>query len=501
MRQPQKPNIFLIGIDSLRPDNLGYFGFEKVTPHLDEFLNQSTVFAEAFTPLARTFPSWISILSGQYPKSTGVRFNLATLEKINLSNTLPNILQARGYETIFATDETRFSNIDQRFGFDAVLTPPMGFNDFFVGTMNDFPFANLLVNTAIGKLLFPYSYANRPVYAMYDPNSFLKLLQPTLTKQRTKPLFFAVHFCLPHFPYSWNANNMQEKTARNYQSAVQRVDQQVHDFLVMLQQNNLLEHSIVVLLSDHGEAMELSGDRATDPTLFIPGQDNKAGHIPRFYPASFDFETVNRSAGHGTDVLGLSQYHTVLAFRCYGLKKNNIAVIPGLVSLMDIKPTLLDMLQFNEATNDGLSLKQFILGTQTQVARQADFFIESDFSPEAVRSVHPETRRLLFEGIDFFQINPITTRLSVKNSMAHMIITSKQYADIYQDWILALYPQNKATMTPVLVNLRTGSWTNDLRTVFATHSPAQHMLKALKDFYGNEITQVENTALSMPCMS
>jgi hypothetical protein len=71
--------------------------------------------------------------------------------------------------------------------------------------------------------------------------------------------------------------------------------------------------------------------------------------------------------------------------------------------------------------------------------------------------------------------------------MGQLIISSKQYADIYGSWILALYPQGPHTMMPILVNLVTGQWTNDLRTPFALKSPASHMLQALKTFYGDEI--------------
>ena len=121
-----------------------------------------------------------------------------------------------------------------------------------------------------------------------------------------------------------------------------------------------------------------------------------------------------------------------------------------------------------------------------------DFFIESDFSPEAVRSIHPETRKVLFEGIDFFEINPLTTRLTVRKSMASLILSSKQYADFYGEWVLALYPQNKKTMMPILVNLETGQWTNDLRLSFAKKAPVTHMINALKNFYGSDITSIKN---------
>ena len=482
-----KPNIILIGVDSLRPDFLGFFGYETITPHIDRFLEKSTVFSESLTPLARTYPAWVSILTGKYPKEDGVRFNLAGQIHFDLKQTLPNLLREDGYKTIYATDETRFSNIDQNFGFDKIVTPPIGFNDFFIGSLNDFPLSNLLVNTFIGKYLFPYSYGNRAVFITYNPNSFLTLLKPTLEEQRTKPIFLAVHFCLPHFPYVWAGYPFSRHSRHNYQAAIHRADLQVYNLLQMLKQNNLLAHSIVVLLSDHGESIELPGDRITDPELYIP----KHHSIPHFYPPSADSEKVNQSAGHGTDVLGLSQYHNLLAFRFFGVPHQQINIIPGHVSLLDIKPTLLTILKLPDNNPSGKSLVQAISGKKLQLTSAQDFFVESDFSPASVRTVHPETRKVLFEGIDFFQINPITTQLTVKPSMVNLILSSKQYADYYKNWVLALYPQNKKMMTPILVNLQTGAWTDDLKTPLAQQAPVNHMLHALQQFYGRDITIIK----------
>jgi hypothetical protein len=96
----------------------------------------------------------------------------------------------------------------------------------------------------------------------------------------------------------------------------------------------------------------------------------------------------------------------------------------------------------------------------------------------------------MLAGIDLFQIDPISTRLTVKNKMGTMIIRSKQYADIYGEWMLALYPQNKDVRMPILINLASGLWTNDLHSAFAQQSPAAEMLVALKTFYGEEISSI-----------
>jgi len=483
-----RPNIIIIGIDALRPDFLGYFGGTKRTPHLDSFFDKATVFSESITPLARTFPAWMSILTGEYPKKDNARFDLQTEIHYDLHQTLPSILQQHGYETIFSTDETRFSNIDQAFGFDQIITPPIGFNDFLLGTLNDFPISNLLVNSLVGRYLFPYSYGNRPVFTTYNPNSFLHLLKDNLPSVRKKPVLLITHFCLAHFPYLWAEQPGYRLSIYNYQAAVRRVDQQVHDYLMLLKENKWLEHSIVIILSDHGEAIELRGDRVTDADFFISGKTNVKKVIPSFYPSAVDHEQVNQSAGHGTDILSMTQYHTVLAFRFFGIQGQVPSVVSGRVSLLDIKPTLLQMLKINfPISPGGKSLIDYFSGQKTSVPSQEDFFTESDFSPQAVRSVHPETRKVLFEGINFFDINPVTTRLGIKKSMANLIISSKQFADFKGPWILALYPQNNKSMVPILVNLDTGFWTNDLNTDFAKHSPVNHMLIALKKFFGKDI--------------
>ena len=490
----ERPNIILIGIDSLRPDFLSFFGRKNPTPFLDSFLKQATVFNDAITPLARTYPSWMGILTGDYPRTIKIRFNLASQTNVNFKNTLPAILRRNGYDTLYATDETRFSNIDQQVGFNRLVTPPIGLNDFLLGSFNDFPFSNLIVNTRLGKWLFPYSYANRPAFVTYDPNSFLDLLQPALQTSRVKPLFLATHFCLPHYPYMWADSATDEKITyiQRYEQSIQRVDQQIQAFFQLLQQSGLLKHAIVVVLSDHGEALELSGDRITEKAMFVSKDKNVA--VPRFYPPMIDTEEVNQSAGHGTDVLGLSQYRSLLAFKLYGAASPSQAkTISDVVSLLDIKATILDLLHLanlSKQRNDSESLAQLITGKQTHLSTHQPIFLESDYSPEALRTVYPETRQVMLEGVHLFKIDPVTTRLVIKDDMGQMIIHSKQYAVIDGDWILALYPQENNQIMPILVNLKTGAWTNDLSSPLARQGRANLLLQSLKLFYKEEIRRI-----------
>lgn len=482
-----KPNVFIIGVDSLRPDFLGYFGADQATPFFDQFLNQATVFTEAVTPIARTFPAWASILTGEYPRQNGIRSNLMKINHTDLSQTLPRLFQQNGYKTIFATDETRFSNINQHFGFDEIIAPPTGIDDFVIGSFNDFPFSNLIVNTAFGHWLFPHSYGNRPVFATYDPSSFIQLLTGSLHQTQQQPLFMTVHFCLPHLPYLYAAIDGTNMTPyERYQASVIRVDQQVREFVQLLQQSHLLDKAIVVLLSDHGEALELHGDRVTEAANFNAG--GKQQSYTRFYPPSLDDEAVDQSAGHGTDVLGLTQYHSVLAIKLFGMGQQHVGDVTGLAPLNNIKSSLLALAGLTNDHAPSADLAQAVRGKTSQLPVQ-HFFIESDFSPSAIRSVYPQIHEALLEGLTLYEIDPHTAQLTLRDDMEQKIIRSKQYADIYGDWMLALYPQQYHRYDAILINLQTGQWTNNLQSKFAANTPAKQMLTELKHFYGEEIAQ------------
>ena len=108
-------------------------------------------------------PSWVSILTGRAPTVTGARFNLAEGSRRRGQPHDRRRLEASGYHTVYSTDEVRFANIDESYGFDQAVTPRIGASDFMIGTYNELPLASLVINTRVGKWLFPFSYANRGV--------------------------------------------------------------------------------------------------------------------------------------------------------------------------------------------------------------------------------------------------------------------------------------------------------------------------------------------------
>lgn len=95
---PDRPNIVLISIDTLRYDYLGTTGApEGISPALDRLGRQGVVFSNAFSTTSWTLPSHISLLTGQYPASHGVINDDRTL--LEEKETLAEFLSGLGYRT------------------------------------------------------------------------------------------------------------------------------------------------------------------------------------------------------------------------------------------------------------------------------------------------------------------------------------------------------------------------------------------------------------------
>jgi arylsulfatase A-like enzyme len=113
---PSPANLVLLTIDTLRPDHLACYGYERVTsPRIDALAERGVLLANAFAPRGSTWPSLTSLHTGKYPATHGVRNNGETLSEAHV--TLAQHLRARGYRT--AAFLSNFRQAPNR-GFDVV---------------------------------------------------------------------------------------------------------------------------------------------------------------------------------------------------------------------------------------------------------------------------------------------------------------------------------------------------------------------------------------------
>ena len=95
---PQRPDILLITIDTLRADSLEPYGApDTLTPNIARLAGEGVVYEAATTPMPLTRPAHASILTGLYPDQHGVLTNRQILPEEEL--TLAEILLNAGYQT------------------------------------------------------------------------------------------------------------------------------------------------------------------------------------------------------------------------------------------------------------------------------------------------------------------------------------------------------------------------------------------------------------------
>jgi hypothetical protein len=428
----EQPHVILIGVDALRPDALHDKDGRDVMPAVNEFLAHSTVFSDTITPLARTFPAWVSIVSGKHPHTTGAVNNLLTRELIDEGDTLPKLLARAGYRTVYATDEVRFSNLDETYGFHELITPPMGASDFLISFFADTPLANLLVNTAAGAVLFPHTYANRAAAVTYEPDTFIERLDARL--RFDEPTFLAVHLTLTHWPHTWAATPLAKPgvpaapLADTYRRAAMRVDQQFGALLQVLRDRGALQNAIVVVLSDHGEAL--------GEPVPIANEGHAARHIPAL-PASY---------GHGTSVFAEGQYRVLLAMRSLG--SDELATTAGLdlavpASLEDIAPTIADALHFTpKQAFDGVSWLGALNGAPSSAHAQRIRYLETEFAPPQLGSGPDVSRSMLRVAAPYYRVDPKTDRVLLRTERLPEIMQTRQYAATRAGALLASVPSD-----------------------------------------------------------
>lgn len=488
----EKPNVIIIGIDDVVPGHLHIFGNQKIaTPNLDAFFAQATTFSGSLTPLARTFVAWGSILTGQFPVHNRIRENFQELHGQDFQDSLSETLNRAGYQTIFATDDpsdSAMASLGQYFKFARCYTPPIGLGYVLSALLDDLPICNVLTKFKLGSWLFPSSYGNRFAAITYDPDAFTQQVKQEVLQRGNKPLFLAVHLCLPHWPNIW-AGSPPESTYKSlldaYDATIARADLQFRDLINFLQQQQLLNNAMVIVLSDHGESFLLPSDRMIKISSYVKGRQTHPNLFAVINHNKNSDNSVFTSNGHGSDILSYTQYNNLLGIRIYGKQKNQVRNIPTTVSLVDLKSTIFDFLNLPIAKTDGISLNPYILH-KNLFPPERMLFIETAFTPKAmINGTRIDVNNVVYEAVNYYYVDPKSAYIFIRPEVLPKLISEKERAVYYQDWVLAVYPDDK-TGLPILVNRKTSQWTDDLTVPFASQSPLQKMQQAFSKEYQND---------------
>jgi len=416
------PNVVLIGIDSLRPDHLASQGyFRDTAPHIDAFLEEAVLFEHAWTPLARTYPSWMSLLTGALPIDLGIRDNLPAPDALVPGRpTLPQVLSEQGWHTTFVTDDSRFSYMVPELGWQTIVQPPVDLQNFVVSSNEPHYRAfHAFFHNRLGDALLPTGAFNQSFGKSYRPLRFIARASQALAEaSRHERFFYASHACFLHAPgdriWPWHSMHGQEgydgrnrfrylrsgsalflndgtpkdasgplseQDVRIYDSGIDMADRHVAETMAQLAEAGLLDDTIVVLFSDHGE-------------------EHYAEDLPYAY----------MGPNHGFHPYGDGQLRVLMAVRFPdGLGAGE--TVAGHARLMDLLPTLIEALGLTwPGELGGRSLLPLVRGEEADPENSRQVYVETGVSERRYWNeghlgypfdrvseryvVHPETGRV-----------------------------------------------------------------------------------------------------------
>jgi arylsulfatase A-like enzyme len=278
---PGAKNVLLIVMDTVRAESLGMYGYARdTTPHLVRWAKRGITFDMAFSPAPYTFPSHASFLTGQWP-STLYAYWRPTLDPAY--PTLAGFLAARGYLTAGFAANTHWctyeSGMDRGFIHyeDYPLTARSILGSTVPGrwllsnlrTPRDYHSVKWIraqsrdanrVNGAFLDWLTREQYVHRPFFAFLN---YLDAHEPFLPPpQGTKPSFGLRPRTSAEFRMLLNYWDRDKSTlterdvqlARDaYDDCIAALDEQVGLLLAEVDKRGLLQNTLVVITSDHGE--------------------------------------------------------------------------------------------------------------------------------------------------------------------------------------------------------------------------------------------------------
>ena len=219
-------NLLVITIDTLRADRLGSYGHQGAqTPHLDRLASGGVRFESCHSSVPLTLPSHTTMFTGRYPFATKVHQNGVNFVSEN-ETTLAELFRDAGFNTsatISAYVLTSKFGLDQ--GFD-VYEDSLEMGDLF------------------------------RFFSRIEADEVYERFTRWLQENGTDRFFSWVHFYDPHLPYEPPEPFLEQFHEEPYDGEIAFVDFQIGRILDDLERLGVLDNTLIVVTSDHGEAFQ-----------------------------------------------------------------------------------------------------------------------------------------------------------------------------------------------------------------------------------------------------
>ncbi len=356
----ESANVIILVLDALRPDHLSSYGYQLPTsPGLDALAAAGLLFEQCYAPSNWTVPTHASLFSGLYPSSHGLYTSFSEPQPNNPN--LPEILTRDGYRSASIFDNRL---LGEKFGLGRGFEKVIGVNNEhkvspalirlrrrFFGERSQTPeildlaekwiksgqrgrrpfflFSNLMDTHLPYRPKQPYADefiaglpagdVNRKLVSVFTTNMINDKHTSDKLVSRLSPL-----------DWLW--------LERVYDSNIRFLDQHISSFLEKLESAGILENTIVIITSDHGEFFS---------------EEGLGGH----------FQASMHNAG----------LRVPLIINAPGIETGRRISHP--VSLVDVFPTLLNMLGRNSLIPDRVQGAD-LLSTQAKRGILAEFWLD-----------------------------------------------------------------------------------------------------------------------------
>ncbi len=259
-------NVILIALDTLRADHVGLYGYKKPTsPSLDRFSDKSIAFENFFAPGIPTQPTYTTLVTKQYSITHGIVTH-GGKEKVNPGSPwLPEIMLQSGYATSAVDNLALMRNWFLR-GYEFYINPSIAKNYSQVVSAEDVTKRALEWLETYHKerfFLFVHYWDPHTPYIPPDENLIHSLYPEGKNPFRSEDDRMEEFYNTPHgkeWSKTWLRKNGKlikdpEFVEALYDAEIRYMDDYLGNFFVFLENKNLLENTIVIILSDHGEIM------------------------------------------------------------------------------------------------------------------------------------------------------------------------------------------------------------------------------------------------------
>ena len=389
-----RPNVLFLVADTLRPDHLSSYGhFQLTSPHIDKLAANGQRFGDVTTPIARSFPSMATLLTGQNPHTHGIRTRFPDAADTKLPDGLGHLLQGVGYRTaVIAGQGGEFlSRLDA--GFETVAAPGSSAfdwiaTDVLAGHWWVMPY----LDNRFARKHLP---AINTITGLDDPGFATTRFLQFVDESPDTPFFGLVYYSTTRSPFASRYPDYKRFTSRSYAGQYTYGGPDSPDakdvvFEDIVQVRNLYDGAVAAFDDQVGRMVqELKKRSVFDQTLILVtgarGED------------LFDDPAVNGSGDHLRGVASL-QVPLVIHWP-EGFVKTENRVVNARISTTDIAPTLIAALGIEAPGRiDGKPLTDLLAGRASKVHEYA--FAETGLWDGKTNADYLKGRRIDYPALD-----------------------------------------------------------------------------------------------------